>query len=587
MLHFLLHLLHPLRVLWRERIDLFWPIWFATTASGVLLVIWLFPPQREEVPGDSNLSRPPQWSPATILAVVFLSLFLACYIKGMLFWEDFTYYDNSHFTNGTLAGHNIPRQILPEAGRFWPLGHQEFNVLRHFTSSVAGYHAFRIFQLVLLCGILLVFDEKLSFTVRVLLICLALITPGILISFTGLIYPEANVIFFFVCLAWFVKRFEETHSVVWAVAAIVSSQFLLYYKELAFLLLSGFAAGRLLARCWQADRRGWDFKRLRDPESRLDICLGVLAAAFLVFYLAAMFPNYHTRYAEEFRLPLERVLASYMQLDLLVWVFVAVVLGRIYLIARHELAPSPLWEGLALAGIAYFVGYVVLRMSSAYYLAPVDLIAILYLGRLLFLGIQNMSFAVRAIAFAILLLVCVQNLSLSAFRVYERKNVVHAKAELGQAIKARYESDPASAKRLYFPFAEPFHILEFASYLSYIGVPVEQVRGDGSDPASGVLLVGQTIEKNGPCGYRAFLCHPGGTPDRGDLVVILPDDFARSDELRSFRQEGVQPIFSYDPRPSILPWLRPYVSCLHVVSPVLSGRHLPDSWLNASVTAWK
>ena len=43
MLHHLHHLLHPLKVLWRERIDLFWPIWSAITAISVMLVIWVVP----------------------------------------------------------------------------------------------------------------------------------------------------------------------------------------------------------------------------------------------------------------------------------------------------------------------------------------------------------------------------------------------------------------------------------------------------------------------------------------------------------------------------------------------------------------
>ncbi len=261
MLHLLHHLLHPLKVLWRERIALFWPIWITTTAIGVMLVIWVVP-RRESTPPDSIQSRRHDWSRAAILAVAFLSVFLACYIAGSLVWEDFTYYDNSHFTNGTLAGHDIPRQILPESGRFWPLGYQEFNLLRHVTSSVFGYHALHIVQLALLSGILLVFDEELSIKARVALITLALITPSFLISFSGLIYPEWNIIFWLVCLAWFVKCFEQTRSTAWAVAALVSSQFMLYYKETAFLLLLGFAVGRLLLRCWNVDHAGWDFKRL-------------------------------------------------------------------------------------------------------------------------------------------------------------------------------------------------------------------------------------------------------------------------------------------------------------------------------------
>ena len=175
-------------------------------------------------------------------------------------WEDFTYSDNSLFTLGTLAGHNIPVPIWPNEGRFWPLGDQEYNLLRHVTSSVTGYHALRIVQLVLLSGILLFFDEELSVKARVALITLALITPSILISFSGLIYPESNLIFSLACLAWSVKRFEQTRSTAWAVAAVISSQFMLYYKETAFLLLLGFAVGRLLLRCWNVGSRWLGFQ---------------------------------------------------------------------------------------------------------------------------------------------------------------------------------------------------------------------------------------------------------------------------------------------------------------------------------------
>jgi hypothetical protein len=437
-----------------------------------------------------------------------------------------------------------------------------------------------------LCGILLIFDEELSIQARVALITLAVITPSILIGFSGLIYGEANIIFWLVCLAWFVKRFEQTRSTAWAVAALVSSQFMLYYKETAFLLLWGFAVGRLLLRCWKAGHGVRDFKRLRDPESRLDMCVALMVAPFLLYYLAAMFPNYRTAYADDFRLPLAEVLVSYLKLDLLVWVFVAVVLARIFLILRRKVAPSPRWDGLALAGVGYVAGYLSLRMESAYYLAPADLIAVLYLGRLAILSMENMGFRTRLCVVALLSLVLLQDLSLSAFRMYERKNVIHAKAEMGRVIEARYESDPQSVKRLFFPFANPFHILEFASYLNYLGVPVEQVP-DGSAATVRVKMVGQAIKKDGPCGYRTFACHPGSRPDPGDLVVVLPDDLTRTDELNSYRQEGTGPLFSYDPRPSIPRWLRPYVSRLHVVSPVFAHEQLPDAWLSASVSVWK
>jgi hypothetical protein len=170
--------------------------------------------------------------------------------------------------------------------------------------------------------------------------------------------------------------------------------------------------------------------------------------------------------------------------------------------------------------------------------------------------------------------------------MYERKNVIHSKVELGQAIKALYESNPQDVKRLFFPFAKPFHVMEFVSYLNYIGIPVEAVP-PGSVASSSVVIVGTAFQTVGPCGYRTFVCHPGNRPAPGDLVVVLPDDFTTSEDLNWYRRESTGQIFLYHPSPSIPRWLLPYVNSLHVVSPIFSQNQLPEFWLNASVTVSK
>ncbi|MET1084067.1 MAG: hypothetical protein ABWY12_13625, partial [Burkholderiales bacterium] len=417
---------------------------------------------------------------------------------------------------------------------------------------------------------------------RVALITLALVTPSIVTSFCGLIYPEANVIFWAACLVWSVQRFEQTRSRSCAVAAMISTQFMLYYKETVLLLLLGFCVGRLLLRCQNAPQAGWDFSRLRDPESRLDMCVAAMAVPFLLFYLAAMYPNYRTQYADMYRLQLGQVLRSYLKVDLALWVFVAVVLARIILILRRRVAPSLLWDGLALGGVAYVVGYLYLQMYAVYYLAPADLIAVLYLGRLAFLSVENMGAGARAGVVALLFLIALQDLSLSAFRMYERKNVIHAKAELGRVIKARYESGQ-QRMRLFFPAAKPYHIMEFASYLNYLGVPMERLPPDSTGR---VQIVGRTIEQDGRCMfYRSFACHTGNSPESGDLIVVLPDDSSHAEKFESPAQRGSEEtLLFYSPRPVIPQWLRPYVNRLHVGSPRTA---VPDRWLDASVTVWK
>ena len=525
-------------------------------------------------------------SRGAVAALLLLGLFLVCYVVMILAWEDFAYSDNSMFTLYTLRGHDLAPPILRASGRFYPLGSQEFNLIRHFTTTVAGYHAWPIAQLLIFSFVLLILDDELNMTARVGLTAFALITLGSVISFTGLIYEERNVLLCLACLLLLVKRFEETESTACAVAAVVCAQIMIYYKETAFLLLLGFAIGRLILRCKRRGQTGWDYGRLRDKESRLDLCLASLAVMFLLYYVAVMTPHLNMQYADEWRLPLMQVLLTYVRLDLLAWLFVAFVLGRLYLILRHRIAPSLLWDGLALGGVACFAAYLYLGIYSAYYLAPVDLIAVLYLGRFAILSLGKMRVRSKVAALIVLAVVLLQDISLSAFRVFERKNIIHGKAEIASVVKAQYQNGTGSVQRVFFPFASPYRVMEFASYVNYRGVPVEGVPVESAG-ANSIVVVSRAVAKDGPCiGYASPICHAGNKPDPGDLVIVLPDDDASLAEVGPYR-DGGELLFSYEPRPRIPHWVYSLIRPLHVASYAFAHKELPDRWPNASVTAWK
>src|SRR5262249_23590968 len=188
----LMAFVHQIRV----AMFLFWPIWIPMTAAAAVVVAcavgWTESPiaQKRSV---SFIGASRKGLRGAVTAVTLLSLFLAGYIAMILAWESFTYHDNSIFTLYTLRGHDIGPPIMPWVGRFFPLGFQEFNLIRHFTDTITGYHAFRIVQLLIFAGIVLILDEKLSIGARAALVLLALITPSIRSSFAGLIYHEANV----------------------------------------------------------------------------------------------------------------------------------------------------------------------------------------------------------------------------------------------------------------------------------------------------------------------------------------------------------------------------------------------------------
>jgi len=246
-----------------------------------------------------------------------------------------------------------------------------------------------------------------------------------------------------------------------------------------------------------------------------------------------------------------------------------------------------LWDGLAFGGAACFLGYLGLGISAAakHYSAPIDLIGLLYLGHLTSLSAAKLHFWRKLVALALLLAVILQNFWLSAFVSFEQKSVIHTKDKIAQVVQARYQNTAGDIRRLFFPFASPYIIMEFAHYLDYRGVPVEGIT-DAAGGLNSVSVVTRAMTKDGPCvGYRNLICHAAATPNAGDLVIVLPDDNQSLADLTPYLAQG-ELLFSYEP---IIPqWVYPFIRSLPIVSPGnAQTRELRDGWLHASVTAWK
>jgi len=592
--------LHILKTIYWARIDWFWQIWISTTAAAAVGVAWVVghgatPMVKKDKAAAITRVRRYALSGGAVAALTLAVLLLAGYIVVTLKWEDFANGDDSYFTLFTLKGHHVETMISRSmdggGGRFYPLGHQEFNLISYFTGSVVGYHVMPLAQLLIVSCILFLLDDELSITARLALTALFLILPSIVINFTGLIIPDRNVVFWLAWLVFFVKLFEKTWSTAWAVAAAICAQIMIYYKETAFLLLLGFAVGRLIFRCRRTDGNGWDYSRLLDRESRLDLCLISLGLLFLLYYLAAMFPHENMQYVDQFRSPLAEGFFYFLRLDPLVWLFVAVALARAYQILRRRVAPLPLWDGLAFGGVVCFAAYVYLRLCKPWFLAPVDFIAVLYVGRFAILSWGKMRLWSKAATLVLAVVVLLQGISLSALSVFERKNVIHAKAELADVIAALPQSGASHVQRLFFPFSTVYSVTEFASYLTYRGISVEGYGTTAESAApNGVVIVSRAVTKDGPClgckNYKTFICHAGSDPDPGDLVIELPDDPEPPVEINPYRKGG-EPLFSYEPRPHISQWMYPLLSRLRVVLHQCQFRELHDGWLNASMTRWK
>jgi hypothetical protein len=563
--------------------------WVTITGAAIIYLIWALrrsvPPIHDERGKYRNKGLLTQRPAEAVAALTLLGVFLTFYISLILVWEDFDYYDNELFLLGTLKGHYLPLRA-GFGGRFFPLAFQEFNLVKHFTDSAAGYHVLPILQLLAFCCILLVLDSELSISARAGLTIASLLTPSIFISFNSIEAPERNILFFLVIFVLSMKLFEQTKSIPSAVSAVVCAQFMVYYKETAFLLLFGFATTRLLLRCRYGDHAGLNYKRLWDTESRLDWCLAALALLFVLHYIAVVGIHGNADYAAEHRQPLAEIELAYLKCDPLAFFLVGAVVGRIWLIMRERTSPSLLWDGLAVGGVACFLGYQILRMFSSYYLAAVDLIAILYVGRIALLSWGTMrrwsQLAVAMLAFAILL----QGASVSAIAAFERKNVIHAKAEIASVVLTRYRLGGSNAFKIMFPFSHPYIIMEFGAYLNYRGVPLESFENDAFGSKDVVLATGAVAE-DGPCvSWTPVRCRAESMPATGDLVVVLPDDEVSLEQAREYRDRG-ELIFSYQPRPAIPHWLYSFVGSAPIATSRFTHQPVPDRWMDGSITIWK
>ena len=187
--------------------DAFWPIWILITAAaaiGAAVLIKLDTVARSQTEKDtyeqsrSHVAR--IGASGAVTTFTLLTVFLVCYIAMNLVWENFADHDNSIFTLYTLQGHDYPAPIWRREGRFFPLGVQEFNLVRHFTHTPIGYRILPVIQLLIFLGIIVSLGVELNIAARAILSIVVLLTPSVLNSFAVLTGQERDELFFLTCL---------------------------------------------------------------------------------------------------------------------------------------------------------------------------------------------------------------------------------------------------------------------------------------------------------------------------------------------------------------------------------------------------
>ncbi len=551
-------------------------LWLLSLVIIAASAAWLAP----TIAPRSRRPRPsPQPTPGDITCAILFGLFLAFYVAMILYREDFAFFDNHLLTDFSVAGRALAPPIWPAEGRFFPLAFQEFNVLRFLTRSPVGYQLFSVGELFSLLVALWLLLGRFRLRDRVLLLSALLVTPAFSISFTGLVYPERDILVGLAILLVSLERYAQTRSRACFVSCLVSTHFVLYYKETVGVFVAAFALSFLLFQFFTKPPRSW---REFVTESALPIALLAVCAIYAAFFLLATLPWGNSSYVAQHRQPLHSVLGTYLAIDWMAWLLLAVFLVRLARWFVREDRLDPLWDSLALAALAYFCSILAVRLIAGYYLAPVDLVAFLYLGRLAFTWLAAAPRPRVALLAAALICLLGHDAAYSWFRIIERKSLIIASRRLADFLGNYLSSARASSVDLYFPYASGHELETLSAYLKYRGIPLEEPgfltrsrRPQFVIQGPGEFIANKCME------YSAYTCIHADRPSPGALLILTPDDNVRTSDVDALASSSVL-LFRLKPPEycrSKSSWLRFF----YVISPEFAATGLPDHWLELDV----
>ncbi|MCS6942375.1 MAG: hypothetical protein NZ901_07170 [Geminocystis sp.] len=507
-------------------------VWLATLVVVIFLgTICHYFPQKDETQALESPSRRVEYG-----AIVIVFLFLIFYSHLILYGEDFAYHDNSQFTLFTLKGDFYVFPIWPSVGRFWPLGFQEYNVISLFSTTPFAFHLFSVFQLfitAIVCYLLLLEFKPIY---RILVIIAIITVPSFVVSFSGLIFPERNVIFWLAIFILAFDKYSKNRRLLFAILTLISTQFILYYKEPVFLLILGFIISHLLLKGISGVKKANQKSNSNNivawlQNNYLEILVLFQVLVFIALFIYFVYGLVKNPYGVTEKKSILWTLATYLKTNLLLCIFLLYLPIRLLMISQGKSRVDPLWDSLAVGGLLYFLAYIKLGLFRWYYIAPVDFVAILYLVKTISVNVISESDKSKRIwrgVFAILLsAMIVGNLQPSAYAILVRKKDIESRVRAADFIKRYHENK--NKVTLFFPSkmnpgATGYYMMEFAAFLEYKGIPVFSLDNYGSvGIRKPILMKGEEEYTNNLCvQYRRFICLPVSQPSPGDLFIILP-----------------------------------------------------------------
>ncbi len=514
------------------------------------------------------------------ISAIALLLFVAFYVVLIFYKEDFAAYDDDQLTDFSLRGQRFPPPIWPSAGRFFPLGHQEFNLLSFITRSPAGYHSFAVAELIILLLALVVVLGEYKFVCRVPILIAATLAPSFVISFTWLICPERNVLFWLAIMLLCLCGHSKTKARIYFIGCLVATHFALYYKETVVVFVVAYAGAQLLLQSYRRRRTGYRSWQELARQNSLQVGMLAVSGIYVVLFLV-MLPHPTFSYIIAKREALSSVILGYLRLDWLVFILIPVLVLRLGRFVFFEGQLDPLWDSLAIGALAYFFCLIALRLCAPYYTAPVDLIALLYIARLSWSWLLKPTKLRVSVVTTVFVCVLLHNTAYSSFSIVERKNFIATKSQFAGFLRSYGPRLSSSTIALFFPYADGYRLMELSAFLRYKGFRLAGQSVTSSEPGPGLVVEGREAFDNNRCvGYRDYACIHAESAGDGALIIVLPDDKTSMADVKEIGKDSVL-LFSAETcgfcsRPGS--WMR----LLHAISYFSQGE-LPEHWLRLDV----
>ncbi len=221
------------------------PRWGKLGGSGfqifILLVIFQCLVSVEQFP---SLLRNRALTTLTLL-LTWIAVF--CFVIVVVGQPGWVYGDTFLFLNSTVQGKSACMPFDPAAGRFFPFGFLDLNLLVPFGDLPLAYHAERALLFLLTAVLLFLTTRSLSggFIAGIwVLVFLSL--PGLMRIYAEPIFAEAMIGFLIALFLWLYLRAQRTHRISdWVICGLIAT-FTCYCKEPVFGFFAVFAGIQLV-----------------------------------------------------------------------------------------------------------------------------------------------------------------------------------------------------------------------------------------------------------------------------------------------------------------------------------------------------